>query len=286
MIRSSKIAALCAFLAIAGCQGLGPDQEYNYKLGRLGPRYLAEFLKPDPVGALGDLSEFSAADPDVATALRNAAGKAEAIPAISGVDEDIYLVVSDKPGIGFTVGIRTGNVEVREGLRGAVKPTMVLHVARKEALQLPDWLGAKSQDAQGRVGAGLSAESLFKVARLMLIPAMRSLYASDALYQGGKLSGLGFEDFLQIELTPPTGSDLPPARVTVLNVDGQWLFIEGWHGEPDERVSLTVPQALEIYRYAAYDLKKAKSPTDKQLISTKYAELRKRAVVYTRPDHK
>ncbi len=286
MTRRRLIAALFVSLSLSGCQGLGNDQEYSYKWGKLGPRYLADFLKPEPLASLGNLGDYTAADKDVSTAVRRAGEKAQALGAITAVSEDIYLVLGDRPGVGFTVGIHNGDVDVREGLREGIKPSLVLTLTRKEALELPDLLGSRSLDAQGRVVTGLTADNLFKLVKLLLVPAIRSLYSSDPLYQGGNRSALGFDDFIQVEVTPPTGSEMAPARITVLNADGQWLFLEGWHGDPDERVSLTVPQALEIYRYAAYDLKKAKTPTDKQLISAKYAELRKSAVVYTRPDHK
>ncbi len=285
-MQRSLVAALLLTVLVSGCQGLTGQREYSYKWGRVGPRFLHDFIKPDPVSVLGNLADYNNSDKDVTTAIRRAGERAQSIGAITKIDEDIFLVLSDKDFVGYTVSIHSGDVDVREGLREGIKPTLVFPLTRKEALELPDIIGSRSQDAQGRVVTGVTADNLFKLVKLMLIPGLRAVYSIDALYQTGDRENLGLDDLVQLEVVPPTGNDSAPARVTIINTDGQWLFLEGWHGDPDIRIRVTVPQALEIYQAAVYSFKKAKTATDKALASRKFEELQRNAVVYTRPDHK
>jgi hypothetical protein len=269
----------------AGCQNLGGDKENSYKWGRVGPRYLADYLRPDPVSTLGNLGDYSKEDKEVGVAVRRAGDRAQALGAISALNEDIYLVVTDAPGVGYTVAIHNGDVDVRDGLREGIKPSLVVPLTRKEALSLPELFASKSLDAQGRVVTGLTSESLFKLLKLFFIPGLRAVYSIDPLYEAGDRANLRIDDFQQVEIAPPT-EDLSAARVTVLNADGQWLFLEGWHGDPDVRYRYTVQQAMDIYKAAVYDFKKIKTPTDRALASNRFVELQRDALKYTRPDHK
>lgn len=285
-MQRSLVAALISTVLIAGCQGLAGEREHSYKWGRPGPRFLHDFIRPDPVAVLGNMSEYTGQDKEVTTAVRRAGERAQSIGALTRIEEDIFLVLSDKDFVGYTVSIRNGDVDVREGLREGVKPTLVVPLTRKQALELPDLLGGRSQDAQGRVVTGITADNLFKLVKLFLVPGLQAVYSIDALYETADRENLGMDDLVQVEVVPPTGNEAAPARVSVINVDGQWLFLDGWHGNPDVRIRLTVPQALEVYQAAVYNFKKAKTATDKALASRKFEELQRSSVVYTRADHK
>lgn len=285
-MQRSLVAAVLSALLLTGCQGLGGAQEYSFKWGRPGPRFLHDFIRPDPVSGLGKLADYTGDDREVTAAIRRAGERARAIGAIARLEEDIFLVLSDKDFIGYTVSIHGGEIDVREGLRAGVKPTLVVTLSRKDALALPEWLAGRSPDAQGRMVAGITADNLFQLVKLFLVPGIRAVYSIDALYETLDRENLGLDDLVQIEVLPPAGNESPPARVTVVNVDGQWLFLDGWHGDPDVRIRLTVPQALEIYQAAVYNFKKARTATDKALASRKFEELQRSAVIYTRADHK
>lgn len=277
--------SLLAFL-VAGCQGFEGDREANFKIGDSGPRYLQNYLRPNAVAKLGERGNYTNRDKDTSKALFMARDKALSLPAITNLDEDIYLIVEDLDGVGYTMAIHNGNVDLREGLREGVKPTMVITLRKQDAIALPSLLSAKGVDARGRAITGLTADSMFKLVGFLYLPAIETLYAQDALNPPEDKGKLGLDDLVQLEISAPTGSDASSLRATIVNIDGQWLFLPGWRGDPDIRVRLSVLDALDLYKAGVYDFKKAESATDKALLARRFLELRQKATTYIRPDHK
>ncbi len=287
MNRLSRLLPVLAIAALpaAGCQALtGHASEFDYLNGRMGSRYLHSFLKPDPMAAVGDPSTYTGRDPQVYRAMQAAAAAARNLDAITNVDEDLFIVIQDDRGVGYTVAIHNGDVELREGLREGVRPSLVVPLLRKEALGLPGLLAAHGVDSTGRAITGLSADGLFEIVRLLMVPGLEALYSRPELYAKTDRRSLHLDDLVQFVLLPPPGSRLHPAHVTVANVDGQWLFLQGWHGDPDVRLQLTSMQALGLYRAALYAPRKADSAIDQELAWRHFQELWNRAVVYTRSD--
>lgn len=284
-LRTPLVLSL-ASLSLFGCHSLlGQATEYDYLNGAVGSRYLHDYLKPDLLAPLGDRSTYTGRDPEVYKALERAAIEAGNLDAISNVHEDMFIVIQDDTSVGYTVAIHNGSVELRQGLRQGVKPSLVVPLLRQEALELPGLLAARGVDSRGRAITGLSADGLFELVRILLVPGLQAIYSRPDLYPQGDRSSLSLDDFVQIELTAPLGSSRAPAHVTLVNVDGQWLFLQGWHGDPDVRLKLSPMQALALYQAGVYDTRQAQTDTDRELAERHFKELWNKAIVYTRSDH-
>ncbi|MBI6546434.1 MAG: hypothetical protein HY692_06540 [Cyanobacteria bacterium NC_groundwater_1444_Ag_S-0.65um_54_12] len=286
MIWRCLLPASMALVLLFGCQSLEGAREHSYKWNQSGPRFLQDYLRPSPLAKLGNLASYTNSDREVLKSLQQARERAQYLAGITQVDEDVFLVLEDVTGIGYTLSIHNGNLELREGLREGVKPSLVVALRRQDVLGLPALLAARGTDARGRAISGLSEEGLFRLVRLLLIPALQVLYAQDAFNPPGNRAVLGLDDFVQLQITPPLGSELPPILATILNIDGQWLFLEGWHGDPDIRIRLSALEALSLYQTGSYELKKSLTPVEKALVIQRFNELRQKAIVYTRTDHR
>ena len=97
------------------------------------------------------------------------------------------------------------------------------------------------------------------------------------------------DNYLQFVIKNPEGFTYHGSDVTmsatVVNVDGMFLVVQGLIGDPDIRLELTLDQAIELYRYIAYDALKEQSIGEKLILSKKYSTLVNDCIVYEREWH-
>ncbi|MBU6429551.1 MAG: hypothetical protein KGR26_11100, partial [Cyanobacteria bacterium REEB65] len=195
-------------------------------------------------------------------------------------------VIQDVDGLAYSVSIHNGDVELWEGLRAGVIPSLVVPLTRAEALELPGLLDARGMDARGRAIRGLSEDGLFRMVQLFLVPGLEAFYSRSDLYpKNGSKGRFKLDDLVQFEIAPPQGDSDLPERVTVANVDGQWLFLQGWHGEPDIRLKLTPLEALNLYQETLRTPPTASRDIDKEAAVRNALKLWNKAIVFTRSDH-
>lgn len=259
----------------------GPTTEYDYKTRKTRPRYVSEMVFPDvPIGS-EEPREWSAADEELAESLRRSAEFAKQFSWFAKIeDEHVFVTVVDQGNLRLTVDIDAGAARVSQGWDASRQPTVVVPITRQNILNLEQIL------SNGR----LTYEELYRIVYVLALPAARAMYSIPLLRERGDKSWIGMDDFVQIEI-PPTEEVLYDGRairieMTIVNVDGQWLVMDGLHGDPDARFTLTIDDAVQWYRFSVYDVRKARGTRELVELARRVAEVTERTMTYLRADHR
>ena len=259
----------------------GPTTERSYKTGRDGARYVREMvyteqqLEPDPARS------WSPADVELEGSFIRAAEHAKQFSWFPRIEEEhVFVTVVDADGLRFTIDIDGGAATVRQGWDTSRPPTLVIPVNRQNVTNLEAILK----------GGELTYEELYRIVYVLALPATRAVYSIPFLRQPGDKSWIGMDDFVHIEI-PPTEPVLFQGRpihigMTVVNVDGQWLVMEGLHGDPDARYTLSIDDAVRWYRFSVYDMRKVTSGAQLMDVARRVADVTRSTLSYLRSDHK
>ena len=115
------------------------------------------------------------------------------------------------------------------------------------------------------------------------------MYRTKQLYKNGNLSAFWFDDLMQIEIKHPNninrlGTPLS-LRITIINVDGQWIVTPWFVGDPDVRFSLNLDDAIKMYRLITVDLENAQTKQEGIAVGKDIFVILSKNQTYIRKDH-
>jgi len=259
----------------------GPTKEHDYKNGRDSARYVREMVYPQVQIDPGQAREFSADDEAVEAGILKVGEMAREFDWFNQIEaEHIFVTVVDASDLHFTVDLDKGTAKLSRGWDVSTPPTMILPVTRSN-------IAAMAQVLEDHL---VSYEEMYRVFYVLAIPAAQRIYSIPFLRQPGDKSWIGMDDFVHVVIPPTqpvTYADIPiQIELTIVNVDGQWLVMQGLHGDPDARFELTLEDAARWYKAACYDLARVKSTGDLMGFARQLAEFTQKSMTYLRADHK
>ena len=242
-------------------------------------RHLTELRRPD-ISIEDTLKEYTHYDNldfiQMDSLLKSAEQRARKSEFMKNISERIYLLVDNK--VAFTVTINGQDVEVSIGKREGVSPTLIMPFTASIAKNVNDVLADFKLD---------QAE-IFNVCHVVFMPCLKRMYSMPYLFETKMFKGK-LDNYFQFVIKNPEGFTYHGSDVTmsatVVNVDGMFLVVQGLIGDPDIRLELTLDQAIELYRYIAYDALKEQSIGEKLILSKKYSTLVNDCIVYEREWH-
>jgi hypothetical protein len=259
----------------------GPTTEHDYRSGKETPRYVREMVYPDLVIDAVPAREFSAEDLEIEAAIERLGEAAGRFPWFAKVeDEHVFVRVVDANDLRFTVDFDHGTARLTRGWDTSRPPTLVLPVDRQNIANMAEVLA----------GGQLTYEQLYRIVYVIAPAAVRRVYSIPLLREPGDKSWIGMDDFVHLVIPPtePVVYHGRPIRIelTIVNVDGQWIIVDGLHGDPDARFELTLEDAARWYTFAVYDLPKVKGTRELLKVATDVAAVTKKTMTYLRKDHR
>ncbi|MBI4407800.1 MAG: hypothetical protein HY565_04880 [Candidatus Kerfeldbacteria bacterium] len=268
----------------AGVFSFTRDSEKSYSTGGKESRYLREFKRTTQVLPT-DTSAIVGVTTEQITALTDSLNRsgtaAQTFSWFNTIqNEHILLAVTDLGNLPFTLDISDGRFQIEQGFDVTSQPTLVIPLDSQNIQNLETIFS----DGQ------LTYEEQYRIYYILAIPALRALYATDALFFPGDKTRLKFDDLVQLEIpaTEPIYYKGVPViiQATAVNVDGQWLVMPGLHGDPDWKIALSLDSATKLYTLGVYEVRAAGSnPLQLNTISQQFLKLMDESLVYTRSDH-
>lgn len=195
---------------------------------------------------------------------------------IKNITENIFLVVDNK--VAFTVIIKGKEITIERGRQKNITPTLLIPFTPAIAKNLVDVL----EDYK------LDKPEIFNICYVVFMPCLNRMYSMPYLYDSPIFKGK-LDNFLQFVIKNPEGYTYHGQQIeisgTVVNVDGMFLTIPGLIGDPDIRLELTLEQAIDIYKYIAYEAIKDQSILEKKKLFNKYSAIVENSTVYVRKWH-
>lgn len=211
-------AAMCLLLAC------GSSDEYHY----------VKVPQELPQGKSGGLSD---SEQEIEAALTTAAASPGCAKYFGPMMERALLVITDAPDLTFTVDISESGCKVERGTRADFKPELVIPLNRQNCLNVAKIF----EDGQ------VSDEEAYRIHYATFLPAVRSYFADERLYDPAVAERMQLPNFMHMKLLNPKGyqflGSTREATATVVNVDGQWMVFPGLQGDPDVRMEVTHEQA-------------------------------------------
>jgi hypothetical protein len=203
-------------------------------------------------------------------------------PAIKELDEILFVYVKDLGNLRFCVTVRDGKGDIKVGWPENTKPSFTLPLYSVNLKNLVE----VTRDGE------ISMQDAYRFTRALFIPFLHGLYRGDYTNLPEDKSYLKLDNFIQVEVKNEFGIEVDgfpgPARATVVNVDGQWLIFEGFHGDPDIRYVMSLKEALEfayILRVKLVKEGKTKSFMELKPVIDNYNELKEKVKDYERSWH-
>lgn len=194
-------------------------------------------------------------------------------PILKEVGERIYISVKDLDDLHLMAVMENGKVQVSVGWDTEKRPTLLVPLFFLNLQNLHEIVSNKELDGK----------EIYRIARVLFVPFTRALYDADYMYTHGDKRYLKLYNLYHVEMLGMEGvvvDGFPGnARVTVANVDGQWLVFEGYQGIPKMKVTCTLKQALEYYVILMIRMKKAHDLSSLKDVFDRYMKLREETVV-------
>ena len=195
---------------------------------------------------------------------------------MKSITETIFLVVDNQ--VAFTVIINGADVKIERGRMQKITPTLLIPFTTAIAKNLIDVLEDYKLDKQ----------EIFNISYVVFMPCLNRMYSMPYLFESPIFKGK-LDNFLQFVIVNPEGYTYHGRKIeisgTVVNVDGMFITMPGLVGDPDVRLELTLEQAMEIYKYIAYDALKDQPLSEKRKLFARYSALVEKCTVYKRSWH-
>jgi hypothetical protein len=279
LILGIAIGALC----VSGAFTSSSNKEISHKTGRAESRYVQTFIKAplpypeDNSGLVPGIAEKKTIIKNLFTQAGESAKQFSWFPKIQ--DEHVFIYVVDLGNARFTLNLGNGQYAIKDGFDESQKPTMVVELTQGGIQNLAEILN------DGK----LTYEEQYQIYNALAIPTLQALYYNEKLYIPGDKRIFKFDDLVQIDI-PPTqpvsyrGFPLH-IKLTAANVDGQWLILPGFQGDPDFRLTLTLDQATDLYRMGIYGVRNLQTVSDAITLSNQFLDFLNTTKTYTRTDH-
>ncbi len=242
-------------------------------------RYLSTIKKPtiDFVAQLEIFSDFQREDVrQIDNLLVSSQEKVKKSDFAKAIHEKIFILIDKK--IAYTVIINGQDVLLEKGKKQGVEPTLLVPMT----LQIAQNLDAALADYK------LDKQELFNFAYILFMPCLKHMYSMPYMFEKN-VSMVKLDNFTQFKIKNPDNFLYhgQPIEIsgTVINVDGMYLTFPGLIGDPDIRIELSIDEAMELYKFTAYDILENKSTLETKQLLDKYVELIKSKTVYERAWH-
>lgn len=203
-------------------------------------------------------------------------------PVIKELNEILFIKILDLDDFKITGILDSGKASATVGWDLSKKPSFILPLYSINLQHVKEI----TQDLE------LDLNDVYRITRVLFIPFLQGLYQGDYSHTPKDKSYLKLDNFIQVEVKNEKGIEVEgfpgPAQATVLNVDGQWLIFEGFHGDPDIRYSMNIKQALEFAYLVRVKLIQAdpnSSWSDLKPTVERYNNLKKEVTAYERSWH-
>lgn len=220
----------------------------------------------------GRTDNFSAAELRLEKALQDAARLPAAADFARGMFDSAYIIPEEHPGIGFTVRLKEGGVEVERGLDAAAEPTLVIPLSDEGILN------AHAFFKDGK----LDETEEFLVVNALFRPGWEASYRIPELGSWLVRRYMKLDGLLHVSLLNPGGVKFKGTTVknelSVARVSGQWLIFSGLEGLPDARMEITPKDALAMYALIMRDLREAKTFARRRAVMRKFSDIRDRCL--------
>lgn len=260
------------------------ETEYSYKTAKNETRYLKSFNKvtpsyPDEFAIDG--KDLTAKKTEIKASLEDAGKSAMQFDWFNKIQkEHVFIYVVDLGNLRFTLDIDGGTYSIKDGFDMSKEPSMVIPITE---------MGLKNLGILIKDG-NMSYEDQYLIYNALAKPALEALYRSGPLYLPGDKSMFKFDDLVQIDIPaekPVMYNGVPlHIMLTAVNVDGQWIVMDGLHGDPDFRLTLTLDDATGLYKSGVYDVRNISSLDDAKQLSKSFLDFLARTTSYVRKDHK
>ncbi|MDH5403190.1 MAG: hypothetical protein OEZ01_09885 [Candidatus Heimdallarchaeota archaeon] len=258
--------------------------EKSFKTGEIGPRYLASFKRVHRTIPT-DYSKDHAPDDnlikEVTKLLETIIEQGKKFEQYKELrDEYLLICVKELGNMQFSILIDEGKVEFFQGMHNKDEPSIVLPISIRNLKGFLNFIEDEEIDRR----------ELFIIMRFFAIPILKDLYDSKVLYLPGNKWKYKYDDFIQIEILPDEPivekGEILDIKMTVVNVDGQWLIFKGFEGDPDWRLTLSMDDALRMWWLGTQEPRKhSKNPLKLRSISKEFLQILDQQVSYLREDH-
>ncbi|MFO0763251.1 MAG: hypothetical protein U0518_00065 [Candidatus Gracilibacteria bacterium] len=254
------------------------SSETSFKMSGVEPRYVSHF-RYTPIYKGEEQGTLSTGGELYKEKIKAMLPKIESLLGRSMNNESIHLSIADLGNFPILIKVLEGKITIIETSEKDFSPSIVFRVQKADI----DGLAFFLQDGK------LNAEEQLKVADVILPAMTERVYRTKKLYKHGSLSAFGFDDLMQIEIKHPEGINrlsVPLSlRVTIANIDGQWIVTPGFVGDPDVRFSLSLEDALKIYQLITIDLENAETKQTGIAVGKDIFAILSENQTYVRKDH-
>jgi hypothetical protein len=249
-------------------------------------RYVNRFVAVKEPEVEGNNKPHNKSEKDALKILQRALDNMEKIvkkyPTVQKLDENIFIHVKDLDNLKIWVKVKDGKGVITSGWPKNIKPSFSLPLYSKNLENLIE----VTKDGE------LSQQEIYRFIRVLFIPFLKGLYRGDYSKLPKDKSYMQLDNFIQVEVKNENNVEVEgfpgPARATVLNVDGQWLIFEGFHGDPDVRYTMSVKEALEfayLLRVKLIKESSTKNFLELKPVIDKYNKLKGKVLTYERSWH-
>lgn len=207
---------------VAGCAS-GPNYQYRK----------APLVLPAGNGALtGDDAQFE-------EALKMVAASPLCATTFSKMFTSVLLVMSDLPDVTFSGFIKDGACTVEKGTKAGVVFDYVLPADKQNIIGLAGFF----EDGK------LADDELYQLNSVTFLSGLRAGFRAEPFYREDVARYLALPNLMHFTLLNANGFEYRGSKAqrtaTAMNVDGEWIIVEGHHGTATMAVEVTVEQLAE-----------------------------------------
>lgn len=224
-LRLAPLVAVLGLATVAACAS-GPNYKYKKPTEAL----------PAGTGALPE------ADAVVEEAMKKVAASPLCGATFGKMFKTLLVVMKDIPDVTFSGKVENGACTFERGTKAGVSYDYVLPADKENILGLALFFDD-----------GVLAENeAWQLHSVLYVAGLQSGFRADAFYREDVARYLAFPNIIHFTLKNPQGFEYrgskAETKATAMNVDGQWIVVEGHRGDAAATMEVTVAQVEE---YAA-----------------------------------
>lgn len=257
--------------------------EMSYKMNWVEPRYVKFFRYTPIVRQIENKNVELLEEKNIYfERLRSIIPNTEDILSKLDLDENIYIFIKDLWNFWITADIKNWKINLEKWINENLIPSMVFNLNKEDI----DWIQYFFSDGI------LDEKEKLKMADVLLVWVIENLYRQNKFYKNTDMSMFKFDNFMQFEIKNDKYPNLLRAwknldlKVTIINVDWQWIIKKWFYGDPDIRFSISLDESLKFYKMVSQDLKKVITKKEAINVSKKAFNILISNITYVRKDHK
>lgn len=257
--------------------------EMSYKMNWVEPRYIKFFRYTPIVRQIENKNVELLEEKNIYfERLKSIIPNTEDILSKLDFNENIYIFIKDLWNFWITADIKNWKINLEKWINENLIPSMVFNLNKEDI----DWIQYFFSDSI------LDEKEKLKMADVLLVWVIENLYRQNKFYKNTDMSMFKFDNFMQFEIKNDKYPNLLRAwknldlKVTIINVDWQWIIKKWFYGDPDIRFSISLDESLKFYKMVSQDLKKVITKKEAINVSKKAFNILISNITYVRKDHK